>query len=460
MYIDAYFDKVCLKVSQQLNYMKKTILLLLISFLIVSLQAQQSKDLLKSGPMVGYADMQEVMLWVQTRQSEDVYISYSPIDSTDKVYYTDTVKTDAHDAFCAHLLADKVEPGIKYIYKLFIGGKELSRSYDFRFQTPPLWQYRTDPPEMNIALGSCTYINEPQYDRPGKPYGGEYQIFEAIHKMSPDMMLWLGDNTYLREPDWGTRSGIFHRYSHSRDVKEMQPLLASTSNYAIWDDHDYGPNDSDRSFIHSDFAMDAFKAFWANPSYGMNGEEAAITAFSWGDADFFMLDNRSFRTPNRRDMGDDNTVLGKEQLEWIIDALCSSRAKFKFVCIGGQVLNSVARFENYINLASEERRYLLDEIVKAKLRNVIFLTGDRHHSELSKYEQDGVVIYDFTVSPLTSGSHDASDEPNTYRVEGSHVGIRNFGMMNISGPRRERVLKMSLYDNTGKQLWDYTIEAK
>ena len=35
-----------------------------------------------------------------------------------------------------------------------------------------------DPPDLKIALGSCAFINEEKYDRPGDPYGGNYEIFE------------------------------------------------------------------------------------------------------------------------------------------------------------------------------------------------------------------------------------------------------------------------------------------
>lgn len=181
--------------------------------------------------------------------------------------------------------------------------------------------------------------------------------------------------------------------------------------------------------------------------------------FEWGDADFFMLDNRYFRTPNNRhDV--EGTLLGEEQLEWFLDALAFSKARFKFVMIGGQVVNSAEVFENHANLAPEERRRILNYIVDHEIKNVVFLTGDRHHSELSLYEKDGIKIYDFTVSPLTSGSHDASDEQNIHRVEGSHVGIRNFGMMEITGERLERTLRLSMYNTEGEEIWEYEIEAE
>jgi len=309
-------------------------------------------------------------------------------------------------------------------------------------------------------VGSCTFINGPEYDRPGRGYGDGYGIFEKLAQTEPDMMLWLGDNIYQREVDWGSRTGILKRYTHTRSTPEMQALLANSANYAIWDDHDYGPNNSDRSYIHRSTALDAFKLFWANPTYGIYNEPAAITAFSYGDCDFFLLDNRSFRNPNNRRGLEQRTLLGEQQREWLIDALVASNAKFKFVLIGNQMLNSVERFENHVNLAPEERQYILNAIANEYVRNVIFLSGDRHHSELSEMRKGGVTIYDFTVSPLTSGSHDAEAEQNTYRVKGSHVGVRNFGIMEVSGPRKERVLTLYLYDAEGNELYKHEIKAQ
>ena len=78
-----------------------------------------------------------------------------------------------------------------------------------------------DAPDFDFVAGSCFYINEEAYDRPGKPYGGDYQILDAIYRDKPDFMVWLGDNTYLREADWDSKSGIYHRYSHTRALKRI-----------------------------------------------------------------------------------------------------------------------------------------------------------------------------------------------------------------------------------------------
>src|SRR5690606_34340514 len=180
----------------------------------------------------------------------------------------------------------------------------------------------------------CTYINDEPYDRPGKPYGGGYEIFNAMYQEKPDMMMWLGDNVYLREVDWNSKTGIYYRYTHTRSLPELQPLLASTHHYAIWDDHDYGPNDADRSFWGKDMTLKAFKDFWANPNYGVGGTEGITGTFFWEDCQFFLLDDRWYRSPMPG-----KEYFGQTQLNWLVDALRSSKATFKFICTGGQILN-------------------------------------------------------------------------------------------------------------------------
>ena len=174
--------------------------------------------------------------------------------------------------------------------------------------------------------------------------------------------------------------------------------------------------------------------------------------------DFFLLDNRFFRKPNRRSSGEP-VYFGEDQLEWLIDALANSRAPFKFVATGGQILNTEAVYENYINLAPEERAYLLGRIAEEDIKGVIFLTGDRHHTELSSYVNSrGNVVYDLTVSPLTSGSGSNRDgENNEARKEGTLVVQRNFGLLTVSGAFRERELLIQIFDTAGEELWQEPI---
>ncbi|MEX0967108.1 MAG: alkaline phosphatase D family protein [Bacteroidia bacterium] len=426
------------------------------ALLPVSLMAQS--DLLKSGPMVGYSEMREVAVWVQTAGPADVFLRYWQAEDSMASLRTRRLSTAYEEAFTAVFQIPFLEPGKTYHYALFINRKKISLPYETSFQTQSLWQWRRDqdPPQYTVALGSCTYINDSAYDRPGRTYGNDYQVFTSIHKKDPDMMLWLGDNVYLREADWYSRSGILDRYTHTRSTPEMQPLLASTHHYAIWDDHDYGPNDANRSFIGKEQTLEAFRLFWPNRISGLPGAEGGITSqFQFGDIDYFLLDNRYFRSPNRRTTGQ-RTILGNAQIEWLIDALKTSRAPFKMVVMGGQFLNTAAVHETYSTFP-EERQKLLELIVEEKIPNVVFLTGDRHHTELSKLDTAGITIYDFTVSPLTSGPNTNVTEVNRHREEGTLVQERNFGMLTFSGAFRERQLKMQIFNSEGTLLWERTI---
>ena len=269
-------------------------------------------------------------------------------------------------------------------------------------------------------------------------------------------MLWIGDNTYLREPDWNTKTGIQYRYTHTRSVPELQPLLGATHNYAIWDDHDYGPNNSDRSFWAKDLTLDAFKTFWANPNYRFEDEGIAGT-FQWNDVQFFLTDDRWFKSPNSRTT--DKAYLGEEQLNWLIDALHSSSATFKVICVGGQVLNPAEEKENYSN-HPQERQKLLDAIAKAKIKGVIFMDGDRHFTELTKLDREGTYpLYDFTISPLTAGVSNPKDEPNTLRVPGTLVREHNFGVVSVSGTATDRAFKVTIYNAKGAEIWQKEIKA-
>ncbi|MFM1853161.1 MAG: hypothetical protein RL164_479 [Bacteroidota bacterium] len=416
---------------------------------------------LLNGPMLGYNSYREQALWVQTEKAAKVEFAYHPLDSGDPWLKSTAVNTKESKAFVAEVVLDNLTPGTAYEYQVFVNGKVVPKVGNQLFYTQTIWAYRTDPPNFQFALGSCNYINEAPTDRSGKPYGGDYQIFTSIAASQPKFMLWLGDNVYFRESDWSSKSGMQHRYTHSRHIPELKTLLANAPQYAIWDDHDFGPNNSDRSFINKELSKETFDLFWSNPTNEHPDLHGITTQFDWSDCQFFLLDNRYNRAPNDR-LDGDRTMLGTQQLEWFKEALLNSPATFKFVALGGQFLNTAPVFENYsANGYDKERQEIIDFIYKHQIKNVIFLTGDRHHSELSVLESAGKpTIYDLTISPLTSGVHDASSEANSLRVAGSHIAERNFGLIKVSGPLKARELEIQMLSTTNKPLWTTKILAQ
>ena len=438
--------------------MKSCLYVMITALLLINNTLFSQANLLQSGPMAGYSEMMEVVLWVQTKAPATVRAEYWEKGTTTPVMSTDPVNTVKFSGYTAHMLADQVQPGKVYHYKLFINDIEVPRPYPLRFQTQTLWQWREDPPPFSFVIGSCFYVNDTPYDRPGRPYGSNFEILDVIDRQDADFMIWMGDNTYLREVDWHSRTGIYYRYTHTRSLPELQPLLGKMHHFATWDDHDFGPNNSDRSFRGKDIALDAFQDFWANNAYGINGKPGVTTRFEWADVEFFIMDNRYYRSPNYRETGE-REIFGEEQIEWLIDALTGSYAPFKFVVSGGQVLNSAQRYENHATYAGERQR-LLKALAAENIPGVIFLSGDRHHSELSKLERRGApTLYDLTISPLTAGLGGRGDEMNSLREEGTFVRDHNFGKLSVSGPRKERVLQIEVINYEGKLLWKREIKA-
>jgi len=436
------------------KFMRKGVLFLVIVLCVNWAFAQN--EILLSGPMVGYSDYREVLIWVQTQKEADVKIGYFKAGSIE--VFTENVRAKAENDHIVKLYPNEVEFGTTYTYKLYINDQLVERPYPLTFQTQELWQWRKDPPEFSFAIGSCVYINEKKDDRPSKPYGGDYEIFESIREKDPDFMLWLGDNTYLREPDFLTERGIRHRYRHSRAVPEMQALLGSVHHYATWDDHDYGPNDSDRSYVNKKMTEKAFNDYWGNLNTNATGQGGITSHFLWNDVEVFLMDDRYFRDSNRS-LDKDKKYLGDTQLDWLIQALTTSRAPFKIVCIGGQVVSSAAKYENLATYPGARKR-LFDRIAAEKIEGVLFMSGDRHHTEISKENRtDAYPLIDITCSPLTSGTHSPRDEGNTNQVEGKTFYDKNFGIVNVEGKRTDRVMTLTIYNTEGEKQWDYQIRA-
>ena len=425
------------------------ITLLLLAPLVVTAQ-------IKSGPMLGYSEMKEVLVWVQTEKPANVSIQYW--EKGDKtIHKTDPIHTEKSTAYIARIIADEVTMGKKYEYEVLVNGKKMAFEYALEFQTQDLWQYRHDPPAFSFIFGTCNYVNEEGSDRPGRGYGGADEVYAAMHAKKPDFMLWGGDNFYYREPDY-TRTGMIHRNNHARAVKSMQPLLANVHHYAIWDDHDYGPNDSDRSFPLKHLSLEMFKMYWGNTNF-VFPNEGITSKFQWADVEFFLMDDRWNKAPN--ELNDPNKdYWGTKQMNWLLDALSSSKASFKIIVNGGQVISPAKVFENMANYEAE-RSHLLKELKNRKIPGVLFLSGDRHISNLNKLEREGTYpLYDLTVSPMTAGKADAvKQDYNETLVEGTLVQERAFSKLEVSGTLKERILTMTIFNVKGEILWSKALKS-
>ncbi|MBL7788374.1 MAG: alkaline phosphatase family protein [Chitinophagales bacterium] len=431
--------------------MKLFLKLCLAAFGIISTTSAQS---LKNGPMLTYLAMRETAIWVQTDKEAEVQMRYWKINNPQEKFLSKKVDTKHESAYTATLTTSLLDLDTEYGYEILINQKVMKSYPNQKFKTNKIWRWRTDAPDFSFLTGSCNYVNDTAYDRPGKSYGGDHHIFTNMAKESSNFMLWLGDNVYLREADYDSKSGIQYRYTHTRALPELQELLRATHHYAIWDDHDYGPNDAIGTYQLKDVTLQTFKDFFPSNHYGVANGQGITSYFEWSDCAFYLLDDRWFRTTK----GKDGAMLGQEQLSWLIESLKSSEARFKFIAVGSQILNSAKVKENHSNYENEHAS-LLRQLDENNIKGVIFLTGDRHNSEISKFTtSDGDIFHDLTISPLTSGSTANPNEPNTLRVEGSYIGgKRNYALIQVVGNKAERRVEVIYKDKDGKELYRYVI---
>lgn len=394
--------------------------------------------------ILGPATGDSVVVWVQTARPGPVELNYHKHPHGARVA-TAVGRTRAESHLVERLHLTGLEPGVRYCGALWFEG----RPVPVTFQTKP-----PEPRDITIAFGSCVYVNDPAI--PKGESGGEYEIFEQIVKEAPDLMLWLGDNVYYRPGDWDSAQAMRERTRKDRlRLPNLGPLFANTQNYAIWDDHDFGPNNGDSSFPHKDEALEVFRQVWPGGTYGQDQIPGAFYRFSWADVDFFMLDDRYYRTQE--------AMYGPAQMAWLKQQLESSQAPFKLVVGGCQMLNPVAPYEAWA-VYPRERQELLDFIAQERIEGVVFLSGDRHCAELIRLDpKGGYPLYEFTSSPLTSSLHQMTPEEkeNPARVSGSWFSERrNYGLARISGPTGHRLLTLECKDSQGQLVWTLQLKER
>ncbi len=449
--------------------MKRITTIFILFFQAVLVMAQQ-EPLLISGPMLGFSEHRSVLVWYEVGQSvKTASLRYWEKNDVDFFYEMDYSGELGKPYNPVHFELVKLKLNTTYLYELVLNGKVMPSPRQNSFTTKP-HQANPDAEPLNFSFlaGSCTYLNDPVLDAVGVPYGQDPYIFRTMSSLKTDFMLWMGDNVYLRPSDYGSTAGIQYRYSLQRKAPELAELFASRPNYAIWDDHDFGPDDSNRSFELKSASQDVFRAYWGNKTYGTEYDRGIYSSFSWSDCDFFLMDDRSNRAPNvmKDSVGGkpncEKSFFGELQLSWLKDKLMNSKATFKFIAVGNQMLNPIAEKEHFRDYPCEFYD-LMSFIISYRIEGVVFLSGDRHFSEVIAWQpKGGYKMYDFTCSPLTSKSHplSAKETANPYRVPETLVTINNFCRFDVTGPKNDRILKMVAIDKNGVVVSGFQLNAK
>jgi len=436
-------------------------------YFLLSICASAQTTGLISGPWAGHVELRNATIWAEvTTDVKTVSVIYTV--EGNKVEKMALYKGTLGKEFnTVKIELNGLDMNTKYNYRILINGKPVTLPYTTSFKTKDLWQYRKPAPDFNFLAGSCAYFNEPIYDRPGKPYGRDSSIFNIMAATPAVFNLWLGDSWYTREVDFFTAWGMAYRVSGDRRMKVVQKFMSAMPHYFIWDDHDYGPNNAGKSFVFKNESREVFKNYTLNPSYGEDGK-GIYTKMSYGDVDFFLTDNRYFRSNDKLVDSIDGkpntakTYFGSMQMEWLKNALLYSSSPFKIIASGSQVLNPVSTAESLRDY-SYEYHELMNFITAHKITGVIFFTGDRHHSEVIKLERPtAYTLYDITISPLTAsvGTLRGSEINNPARLPNTLVEAQNFGNISVTGPKDNRVLKVEFIGIKGDKIAEWKVNER
>lgn len=431
--------------------------------LIYSLATAQPRII--SGPMLGPVELRDAKVWVEVSpEVKTVYLQYKKKGETKyskTVIYKGELGNEFNPLF---FTVGGLDFNTAYEYIIGINGKLTTKGGTFT--TKDLWQFRKPPPDFSFLTGSCAYFNQPVYDRPGIPYGKDSSIFESMAKEKADFMVWLGDAWYTREVDFYSEWGLRYRASYDRAQPVLQNFLKAMPQFAIWDDHDYGPNDVGEYYPFKETARNIFNAYFCNPSSGENGQ-GTYTMTSWSDADIFMTDCRWWRSADGTEDSVDGKpnpekrMLGKRQMGWLKNSLLFSTATFKIIAMGDQVLNPLSPINKWKNFPAEYYE-LMNFIRDNKINGVLFLTGDRHHSEIIKEDRAGTYpLYDITVSPFTSKTHvfNALEKNNPGRILGIE-DKQNYARFSFTGKKGDRKLLVEFFGLKGNKLAEWSISEK
>jgi alkaline phosphatase D len=393
----------------------------------------------QQGPMLGAPSTDAIVVWARASGAFDVQLEVSPDRGFADPRVSAPVSAVEANDYCVTLRVEGLRPATTYFYRLRLDG-----ALD-RYQPLP-YRARTAPrgrSGFSAAFGSCARL---QLD-------AAQPIFSVAAALDPDLMFWLGDNVYA---DSGAPAIIADLYRRQRDVERVKSFVRNVPNLAIWDDHDYAFNDSDRTNPIREESLAVFKTHWPNPSYGLPSVPGVFFKYGYGGVDFFFLDGRYHRDPAAAPDAPGKTMLGAEQKAWLKDELRASRAPFKVLVSGGG-FSKAERGGDTWAVYTHEREELFDFIRDHRVSGVFGISGDSHMGELNcvpRSEQGGYDFYDLVSSPLAQlPDMDFVDQMPEVRIRRTWTRSVNVGLLTFSfdaGPK----LSYTLHNIYGAPVWD------
>ncbi|HFE47295.1 MAG TPA: alkaline phosphatase [Nannocystis exedens] len=400
--------------------------------------------------------------------------------------------------------------------------KELGRGRS----APRSGRLRTAPRERrSISLlwsgdtcGQGFGVGEPEGSHDVGSVGFKTYATMAAHE--PDLMVHCGDLIYadnpiepaLRLPDgriWRNKTVALRRkvaetldefraaYRYNFIDKNFAKFHREVATIFAWDDHEvlnnWYPTEllSDERYSERRVSVLATRAKRAFREYTAIASPTIHRVIPYGPLlDLFVLDMRSFRGANtaglERPRGPNTELLGRAQVNWLVEALRASRATWRIVVsdmpLGLVVLDGFAR-DALANgdpgppLGREhEFAELLSRLKQLKVRNTVWLTADVHYTAAHRYGPKNAVFKDFdpfwefVSGPLHAGSFGPNDLDPTFGPELRYIkapglndqraapseGLQFFGKVEIAA---KGMMTVTLRDRDDRALWSIDLPA-
>ena len=231
------------------------------------------------------------------------------------------------------------------------------------------------PADITLAFASCART------------GSNGAVFDAIRATEPDLFVQLGDLHYgnLVSTDPDDHIAVLGR---SLSTPAQSALYSSVPSAWVWDDHDFGDNDSNATSPSRDAVSIAYRQ--AVPHWAVDPDPATPInqAFSVGRVRIVTCDTRSHRTPD--------TMLGAAQEAWLIEELRSASETHALVVWANPAPWNVAASPGTDQWGgfADERTRIANAIAEANITNLVMISGDWHTAAIddgsnTAYADDG-----------------------------------------------------------------------
>lgn len=273
---------------------------------------------------------------------------------------------------------------------------------------------------MRIAIASCAKIQK-QAVQPA---------WKAIEDVRPDLLLLLGDNVYQNNSKWDGKE-LELRYQQQMAEPNFASLVSKVPRLAIYDDHDFGPNNVygvGSSRITPAQKEKSRALFHKYMNCAPNPPEI-YGAKTFGDVKVILLDERFYRTsPSAKNA----TVLGATQEEWFRSEM-KSPGVVTLICSSSPIAAKDQRLDEYPGFL----QLLKDVLVTAP--RTLLLSGDIHENQFKFHKKLG--LFEVTSSgvgrpPILGG--DPLDNYGIIEIDKAQVSIK------LSGRRKKDNLSATI----------------